>query len=293
MALFAGTSMDNHCLKNQEEIHIQKNRPLLSASSIKTYVSLLKNLHVDDYNNFDAINAKLNVRPLTGQKTAYAALYALTDNIKYKKLLTELSKQINVMTEKQIQSKTQEENYVNTDERDATYDKLKSLFDTDPSTDKKQDYIIYALTSGKHFPPRRSMDWTEFKIRNIDKKSDNYLHNGNFVFNKYKTAKHYGQQVLQCPEYIKELLERWININQGDFLLQNIVGKKLTPMSLHKRLARIHKKNAGINTFRHLYLTTHHEDFLERKRKMTEDTYKMGTSENMLVNYVKKIRNDH
>ena len=29
--------------------------------------------------------------------------------------------------------------------------------------------------SGIYIPPRRSLDWTEFKIKNIDKAEDNYL----------------------------------------------------------------------------------------------------------------------
>ena len=29
--------------------------------------------------------------------------------------------------------------------------------------------------SGQFIPPRKSLDWTEFKIKNVDKAEDNYL----------------------------------------------------------------------------------------------------------------------
>ena len=48
-----------------------------------------------------------------------------------------------------------------------------------------QQYIILCLLSGIFIAPRRSLDYTEFKISNIDKDTDNYLDKNELVFNKY------------------------------------------------------------------------------------------------------------
>ena len=40
---------------------------------------------------------------------------------------------------------------------------------------------------GIYIPPRRSLDYVCFKIKNINRDEDNYLDKNEFVFNKYKT----------------------------------------------------------------------------------------------------------
>ena len=52
-------------------------------------------------------------------------------------------------------------------------------------------------------PPRRSLDYSEMKIRNYDAKTDNFYKGNKFFFNKYKTVKSYGIQSLEIP---KELM---------------------------------------------------------------------------------------
>ena len=60
-----------------------------------------------------------------------------------------------------------------------------------------QNYILLVLYSGKYIVPRRSRDYTSFKINSIDKKKDNYYDGKHFVFNDYKTSKFYDTQKNQ------------------------------------------------------------------------------------------------
>ena len=64
-----------------------------------------------------------------------------------------------------------------------------------------QSYLILLLSSDQHFPIRRGMDWTNFKIKDIDIQEDNYMTNEMLVFNKYKTSKTKGQQRLEFANY--------------------------------------------------------------------------------------------
>ena len=49
-----------------------------------------------------------------------------------------------------------------------------------------QNYVILSLYT--LIPPRRSLDYTEMKINNIDKKQSNYINGKKFIFNTYKTS---------------------------------------------------------------------------------------------------------
>ena len=51
-----------------------------------------------------------------------------------------------------------------------------------------QNYVLLSLLSGVFIPPRRSLDYCEFKIRNINKMNDNYMDANKLVFDIYKTA---------------------------------------------------------------------------------------------------------
>ena len=59
-----------------------------------------------------------------------------------------------------------------------------------------QNYILLLLMSGQGgLPPRRSLDYTAFKLDDISQK-DNYMDGKYFVFNTFKTAKSAGQQKI-------------------------------------------------------------------------------------------------
>jgi hypothetical protein len=91
---------------------------------------------------------------------------------------------------------------------------------------------------GIFIPPRRSLDYCDFKIKNIDP-ALNYIEKKALVFNRYKTAQPYGKQMVECPPVLLKILKKWISVNQTDYLLFDTNGGKLSPVKLNQRLNKI------------------------------------------------------
>ena len=64
--------------------------------------------------------------------------------------------------------------------------------------------LLGALGGVSGVVPRRSMDYTELKIRNYNPHTDNYYKKGKFYFNVYKTSKDYGLQNIDVKESAPE-----------------------------------------------------------------------------------------
>ena len=141
--------------------------------------------------------------------------------------------------------------------------------------------------SGIYIPPRRNLDYCEFKIKNVDKEKDNYLDKNSLVFNTYKTAKFYGEQRIEIPKELKSILTKWIKLNDTDHLLFDINGSKLTSVKLTQRLNKIFGKHSGANLLRHLYLTERFSDTIKKNNEIDDTMEEMGSSASQLKTYVK------
>jgi hypothetical protein len=75
---------------------------------------------------------------------------------------------------------------------------------------KVQDFVILSLFT--LIPPRRAMDYIEFKINNINTNKDNYIKGTNLVFNTYKTSTQKGQQKINIPKELKSILTKYIKL---------------------------------------------------------------------------------
>jgi len=151
-----------------------------------------------------------------------------------------------------------------------------------------QNYIILCLLGGIFIAPRRSLDYTEFVTKNIDKKLDNYLDKNELVFNKYKTAKFYDEQRVECPKELLTILKKWIKNHDNEYLLFDSNGSKLTSVKLNQRLNKIFSKNCSVNILRHVYLTDIFKDEIERKSTMDKVAQNMGTSSSQVIGtYIK------
>jgi hypothetical protein len=141
----------------------------------------------------------------------------------------------------------QKENWITSDEISNIYNEYKTtceslykkskLTNTDYQT--IQSFIILSLLGGIFIPPRRSKDYCDFKIKNIDPKTDNYLDKNSLVFNSYKTAKCYGEQKIIIPVPLKNILKKWISKNPTDYLLFDSNFNKLTSVKMNQRLNKI------------------------------------------------------
>jgi len=286
---------------------IKEKRPNLSASSITTYNSILSNLHkkvfgagdihLADFNQTDKILDFLKDLPPNKRKTILSALVIITENKKYRERMLDDIKDYNHEINKQEKSETQRESWVEGDQVRDLWAKLKRESDliykkkhyTQSDLQEIQSFIIMSLLGGVFIAPRRAKDYCDFKIKNIDTAKDNYLRKTELVFNSYKTAKCYGEQVVKIPIVLKNILTKWIKINPTDWLLFDTNMNPLTSVKMNQRLNRLFDgKKVGINQLRHTYLTDKYADTLKQNKAIESDMKDMGSSANMLKTYVKE-----
>ena len=280
-------------------------RPTLSSGSLKTYTSLLKNVHKkvfktkeiqkSDFDKCDEILEYLKDLSANQRKTILSGLVVISDKPKYRTAMLEDIKSYSHEINKQEKTPAQEANWVDQTELNEVFANAKStataLYKKSKLTmsdlQEIQNYIILCLMSGIYIPPRRNLDYTEMKIKNIDKGKDNYLDKNSLVFNTYKTARYYGEQRIEIPKELKSILTKWIKLNDTDHLLFDINGSKLTSVKLTQRLNKIFGKHSGANLLRHLYLTERFSDTIKKNSEIDETMEDMGSSASQLKTYVK------
>ena len=285
--------------------HLKKNRPNLSDSSLKTYVSILFNLHKklnpegEDIKFFDdneKILEHLKEKTPSTRKTVLSALFVLTGKKEYNDLMLQDCRESNEHYKEQKKSKKQEEGWMSMDEIRKIYDELLTTVNAMFSKKLLANYqsiinfiLLGCLGGGvSGLPPRRSLDYTEMKIKNYNPQTDNYFKNGIFYFNIYKTQKTYGQQTLDvkslAPEFYK-ILKKWVSCNPTDYLLFSSVEKKLEPSQITRMMNNVLGKTISVDLLRHIYLT---EKYGKIQAEMKSDSSAMGHSTEEQALYIKK-----
>ena len=286
---------------------IKEKRPSLSVSSLKTYTSILKNLHKRCFGN-DEINPEnfsecekvleqmKDLEP-SKRKSILSALVVITDKKPYRDAMLEDIAKYNTLMDTHDKSDKEKESWLNEDDITSVLNKLKeeATFLYKKKTlsisdlQQIQNYIIICILGGVYVPPRRSTDYCLMKIRNYSKDEDNYLEKNQMVFNKYKTAKTYKQQTLTIPPELKSILTKWIKVNPTDFLLFDNNSAQLTNVKMTQRLNKIFGKKSSVNSLRHSYLTTKFGSQLEVQKEMDAVSKDMGTSSSTIQQiYLKK-----
>jgi integrase len=208
-----------------------------------------KEFDLDWFSNHSEVDDSIKHRPKSSQKTLYASLLRILPKDEYyKKKMTELGIEIKNDLSNQEKNEKQEEAWKTREEIQSVYDDLynraKPFLNSKTEVSDKDlknviDLVMFALTSGLIIAPRRSMDWTELKIKNIDKEKDNYIDKNEFVFNTYKTSKNGSiQQRVPIPKTLKALLNKAIKVNQHDYLLVSTTGEKLSSIIITQRCIR-------------------------------------------------------
>ena len=266
------------------------NRPNLTDSSIKTYTSLLSTVYKNifkkdkinmaDFKKVKIITEHLKNIPLVTRKTILSALYVLTKNEDYKKdMLTDIMEN-DIKQEKQEKTETQKNNWLETDKLNKILDELKiKALHAYKTKDYQtiQQYILLALLSGRYIPPRRAKDYTEFKIKNISN-GDNYIKGNKLYFNNYKGSDKKGTQILEIPNELKRILNKWIKQNPTDYLFFDANNNKLSNVTLNQRLNKIFDSKISVNAIRHTYLTDKHKDTIKNIDELKKDMHMMGSS---------------
>lgn len=293
---------------------LKQNRPNLSPKSIQAYASTLKSLYAKVYPEADL--SKLDVSKFINDQKAFLTYLSTTQYNKRKSILSALVvicgdadcesyrdlmnkdvKQYEEYELSQQKSEQQEKNWVTQDEIKKVFEffkteanklfKLKEL--TSGQFQTLQNFIILSLLSGQEdFPPRRALDYTEMKIRNFDKGSDNVFNGKDFIFNNYKTVKKYHTQQFTVPKLLCLTLKKWVKVNPHDYMLVDRKGSKLTPVTLNQRINKIFGgKNVGVNILRHSYLTENTRSVTDL-RAIFETANEMGHSLEQALLYIKK-----
>jgi len=298
---------------------IIERRPKLSKSSVKTYKSILSNLYKNvfetDDNANNASESQIDVKKFeevdkiikylkqmlepNQRKTVLSALFVITDDKKYRDLMIDDIDKYNEEENKQEIKDDKKDSWTNTDDISKLYSELEqnALFLmkkkknlTTLDLQHIQNFIILCLLGGVYIPPRRSKDYTEFKIKNIDKEKDNFRNKNEFVFNTYKTAKFYGQQKIPIPQTLGKILNKWYKINPTEYLLFDSSLGKLTNVKLNQRLNKIFgNKKIGVNSLRHSYLSDKYQDTIKRNEDLEDDMKAMGSSKLQEKVYIKKM----
>lgn len=287
---------------------LRKNRPNLSESSLKTYESNLRNMYkeiypeeeidLEKFNNTEDFKKFLkNLTPST-RKGRFSALFILTKLDEYQELMMNDIDSYKKIKSTQEPSEKQKENAITQDEITAKMEEMKPLVDgwfKSKNLPKLQDYLILSLYGGQYIAPRRSKDFTMFKLRNEDESQDNYLELytenkklcGRFVFNDFKT-KQRGQDIIEIPTELLSLIRKWKRTHGNDYLFFNGKGEAIDSIIMNQRIEKIFRKKVGVNGFRHCYMTTRYGHLIEEEKNMEEDFAKMGSSKNMREVYIQK-----
>lgn len=289
---------------------IKKSKPAITESSCKTYNSLLRSIYSNvfgkdkepNYSNFkktEPILEWLDKKTYASRKTYLAALVCVVpDEPKYKaQMMTDIktyNDEVNKseMTDKLEQSAISDEeiNKIRSELKHNAELLLKRKSFNVADYMEIQNYIIFSLFSG-HIVPRRAMDYVELKYQNYARETENFidLKKKQLVFNKFKTAKFKGTQMLDIPPALFKILSKWISIipKEIDHLLFNAKLEPLTNVVLNQRLNGIFGGKKSVNSLRHYYLTSKYKTLMQEKEKMNADLDAMGSSGKQDKIYVK------
>lgn len=294
-------------IKEVIKVLIKKNNPKLSPQSLNTYAQVLFRLYYNIHDNnepfeFSFFEQQSNVlKELENynprvRKTYLSALISASPqhNDLYKKLMKLDIEEYDKQVETGEKTHSEEYNWLTSDYIEKKYNELIEryayLLNKKKITMKYlqllQDLIIVALCTGIYpeLPPRRALDWTEFKILNIDDKKDNYIIDDTLKFNRFKTKKFYGESSIKIGDELKLLLNKFISLNPYEYLLVNSKGEKLNEITLNQKIKKIFDGKGGINIFRKVYITNLYSNLPNLK----EIAGKMGHSVDQQMLYIKK-----
>ena len=294
--------------KKEIEAQLKHNRPNLSPSSLNTYTIILNSIYkkcfpTDDFDihkfdkDADKVLEHLKETNYSTRKTKLACLYVLTGNNKYQHQMVKDIGSYNDDLSKQEKNDKQKSSWINTDQLTTKYNELKHTSDllykkqshTANDLQQIQDYILMCLYSNKFLPPRRLIDYTEFKMKEIDPEKDNYMHKNTFIFNKFKTVSTYGKQTVNIPLQLRNIINKWTKLTGNDYLLIDKSGNKLTSVKLNQRLKAILGNNSSVNAIRHGVLSDAFQPDIAMQNKMKDMATKMGTSASTIQSqYLKK-----
>jgi len=291
---------------------IRAGKPDIKDTSVTAYESTLSNLYqivfpedgsidLEKFNDTETFMAAIEKTPSKSRMNKTAALLTITRNKEdaavYRKQMKE--DQLATQTELAKQEMTPDQ-ALNSVPREKVNEIFRGfqknanwLYKKGPLNARDraeiQDYVILAVTTGIYIPPRRTLDWTAFKLKNIDLQRDNYMDGDRFVFNQYKTAGTYHLQTTdKIPPVLKKLIVKWKTVNHSDFLLVNRKGEPLDSTAVYHRLVKIFQKKISTRALRRMFVSWKFEPLIKLNDQLAHTMEQMGSSTRVMKNYLKR-----
>jgi len=301
------------------------NRPTLSDGSLRTYSSIIVNLGKQlDFPSVEPAFLAKHAAEISGhfqhllpknRKTRLSALVVYLDKQKgtedavaiFRRLMMDDSKKADEESKSQVMNEKQKEGMIPWKDVLSKYEELKAevapLWKKE-KLDKRQFHklqMFVLLSCLVLIPPRRSQDWTEFKIREVDPAKDNHLMietvgrgkakktTAMLVFNVFKTAKVLGQQKEVIPDELTQILKEWYRVNQHEYLLMNIgQSGKVNQSQLAVWLKEFFGTPTSTSMLRHSFLSEKYAN-VPALKEMEATAASMGQKDiTTALSYVKK-----
>jgi hypothetical protein len=263
-------------------------KPALAMNSVQTYASLLRNLwkqlgfeecisrtsigkhhqHITDYIESTYIEQPKKAKQLYSAMLVFNEpdLHEPLECFQTMKNLIHAHNQNDMISEeKQELTSAQKKAYLSWNDIIAVRDRLKTevepLWHSDNLNHikKVQDYVIACVYT--MIPPRRLLDYTIMsKYPPVGLRDNGLLRkNGKmyFVFSHYKTSACYGQQIIEIPPILEDVLAKWTELNSSPHLFfYKSFATPFTVKQLQRTLAAIfNKPGFGFNILRHAYVS--------------------------------------
>lgn len=286
----------------QEEVIslIKHKRPKLTDNSIRTYLSLITTLvkklkykSIDDINNNedDVLEYIDTIKSIQSKKTILSSIFIITENDIFRKKMIEYCNETNNKYKEQKLSDSRKHINMTIEDIHKRHNELEQTLKRDENVENYVNFLISSLMSGvtDGIAPRR-LEWALVKTKDYDTEIDNYIDikKKKVIFNRYKTFKSHGQQIVKIPNDIMKVINKFLKINTSGYLLCTNKIKKMNNSQLSKRLQEIYGQDIGVDMLRSIFLSDMYKDIPQLKH-MENIASQMGHNVNSALNfYVKK-----
>jgi len=239
----------------------------------------------------------VSVLSLFKEKPAYKKVYEFY----YEKMMGKAKEMKDAGAESSDKTEKQKENWISWEEVKekgdalgsavAGFSKKRSL--TEQEFETLLHYTILALYTETQ--PRRNQDYLDMMVvKAMPKNTDhNYLvitkgKPSKFIFNIYKTAKKYGQQTLDIPPTLAEILKLYLKFHPQkketphNFLVSYDGSPIVAQNAITRVLNKVFGKKVGSSMLRHIFLSTKYDI-----KEMEKDATAMGHSVEEQKKYMK------
>lgn len=230
-------------------------------------------------------------------KNLACACNAIMRDPKFTEIINQVNEDYQTRVRAHIPSQRDLDGRISTEEIEAANDRLKAEFDrvyehtkskyTPRELQAIRNYVLFQVVSGRHFAPRRSLDWCAMKIFNIDEEKDNFVRDGCFVFNSYKTCKTYGKQLIPISNNIYDLILILSHVSPHEYMFATNNGHRFFQSNFNTLINELMgcTKGKSTNSFRKFYLQNKFGNVMDIDKTMAA----MGSSSNVINSYITRI----